>query len=225
VIRLGVLVSGRGSNLEAVLRAVATGELSGIRPALVVSNRPGVRALDVAARFGVPVRVLRRVDFGGDGEARDAAIGQALRHSSVDLALLAGYDRVLSPPYFAAYGGRTINVHPSLLPRHGGRGMVGIEVHRSVLAAGDTQAGATVHEVTAELDAGPILAQRSIAVEADDDERTLAARVLREEHRLLVSTLRRLAAEPDPGMASATITAAAAPSGAVAAQEGAAEHA
>jgi phosphoribosylglycinamide formyltransferase 1 len=184
--RLGVLVSGRGSNLEAVLAA-------GFEVALVVGNRAGVRALEVAAAHGVPCRVLPRVDF-ADGDERDVAIGRALTDAGVELALLAGYDQVLRPAFFTAFAGRTINIHPSLLPAHGGRGMLGLAVHRSVLEAGDRETGVTIHEVTPELDAGPILAQARVLVLPGDDADRLAARVLAEEHRLLVATLGALAA-------------------------------
>ena len=139
--RLGVLVSGRGSNLEAILDA-------GLDVALVVSNRPGVRALEVAATHGVATRLLRRADF-GDASARDTAVGSALTGAGVELAVLAGWDQLLRPSYFAAFGGRTINIHPSLLPAHGGPGMVGLEVHRSVLRSGEMETGVTIHEVTA----------------------------------------------------------------------------
>jgi phosphoribosylglycinamide formyltransferase 1 len=186
---IGTLVSGRGSNLEAMLAA-------GIGCALVISNRPGVRALEVAARYGVPVRVLRRADF-ADASARDAAIGTTLAEAGVDLAVLAGYDQLLHPSYFAAFAGRTINIHPSLLPAHGGLGMVGMAVHRSVLAAGDRESGVTIHEVTPEIDAGPILARVAVPVEPDDDPETLAARVLAAEHRLLVDTVRSLTTVAD----------------------------
>jgi phosphoribosylglycinamide formyltransferase-1 len=184
--RLGVLVSGRGSNLEAILA-------SGLEVAIVISNRSGVRALDVAAAHGVASLVLRRADF-SDAAARDAAIATALTDAGVELTVLAGYDQLLRPSYFAAFGGRTVNIHPSLLPAHGGAGMMGEAVHRAVLAAGDAETGVTVHEVTPELDAGPILAQARVPVRAGDDVEALAARVLAEEHRLLVETLRSLAA-------------------------------
>lgn len=187
--RLGILVSGRGSNLEAILRA----RPAGIEPVVVVSNRRAVRALDVASRHGIPARVLRRADFGGDASARDAAIGRALTDAGVELAILAGYDQLLSPSYFEAYDGRTINIHPSLLPAHGGAGMLGLAVHRAVLESGDRETGATVHEVGAELDAGAVLSQVRVAVRPDDDAETLAARVLEAEHELLVATLERLA--------------------------------
>ena len=187
--RLGVLVSGRGSNLDAVLSA-------GIEVAVVISNRPGVLALDVAAAHGVPAHVLGRAAHGHEASARDRAIGETLTVAGVDLALLAGYDRLLRPSYFEAFRGRTINIHPSLLPAHGGTGMLGLAVHRSVLAAGDGETGVTIHEVTADLDDGPILAQSRVPVLPGDDAETLAARVLVEEHRLLVTTLEEISAAP-----------------------------
>lgn len=189
--RLGILVSGRGSNLEAVLKAAADGELPGVEPVLVISNRPAVRALDVATAHGVPSVVLRRADF-PDPAARDAAIGDALATAGADLALLAGYDQLLHRSFFERFAGRAINVHPSLLPRHGGQGMMGLAVHRAVVAAGDTQTGVTVHEVTPELDAGAALAQTRVAVIPDERAEALAARVLELEHRLLVEVLKRL---------------------------------
>ena len=187
-VRIGVLVSGRGSNLAALLEA-------GLEVVLVVSNRAGVPALEIAAAHGVPTTVLRRSDF-ADAAARDEAIGLALRSAGVELAVLAGYDQVLQPSYFAVFAGRTINIHPSLLPAHGGPGMVGVAVHRAVLAAGDRETGVTVHDVTRDLDAGPILSQARVPVLAGDDPESLAARVLAAEHRLLVDTIRQLASAP-----------------------------
>ena len=187
--RLGVLVSGRGSNLEAIL-------VAGLGVAIVISNREGVRALEVAAAYDVPRLVVRRSSF-ADAAARDAAIAAALSEAGVGLAILAGYDQLLRPSYFAGFGGRTINIHPSLLPAHGGPGMMGVAVHRAVLEAGDAETGVTIHEVTPELDAGPIVAQARVPVRAGDDVEALAVRVLAEEHRLLVRTLRSLlGAEP-----------------------------
>ncbi|MDQ3879757.1 MAG: phosphoribosylglycinamide formyltransferase [Chloroflexota bacterium] len=192
--RLGVLVSGRGSNLEAVLEAVADARLPALQPGLVISNRAGVRALDVAARHGVPWVVLEARAFASRAD-RDAAIGRALTDAGVRLALLAGYDEILRATYFAAYSGRTINIHPSLLPAHGGRGMIGLAVHEAVLAAGDAETGVSIHEVTPELDAGPLLAQRRVAVVRGQPAAGLAGRVLVEEHRLLVDTLAGLSAD------------------------------
>ena len=186
--RLGVLVSGRGSNLAAILDA-------GLDVALVISNRPGVRALEVATSHGVPVRVFARSAYEAVA-ARDAAIGEALTEAGVELVVLAGYDQLLRPPYFTAFHGRTLNIHPSLLPAHGGAGMMGMAVHAAVLAAGDGETGVTVHEVTPDLDAGPILAQARVPVEGSDTPETLAARVLATEHRLLVDTLQALVPAP-----------------------------
>ena len=200
--RLGILVSGRGSNLEAVLDAIGDGRLPAVEACLVVANRPGIRALEVAARAGVPWRVLARDAF-TSMDARDAAIGGALADAHCDLALLAGYDQVLHPGYFAAFTGRTINIHPSLLPRHGGRGMVGLAVHAAVLAAGETETGVTIHEVTPELDAGPPIHQARLPVVAGESADELAERVLAVEHKVLVEVLAELsgsmtAASPAP---------------------------
>jgi phosphoribosylglycinamide formyltransferase-1 len=211
--KLGVLVSGRGSNLEAVLEAVAAGRLPGVEPVLVVSNRPGVRALAVAAAHGVPALVCRRADHASADE-RDAVIGRALAESGADLALLAGYDQLLHRSYFEAFGGRTVNIHPSLLPRHGGPGMMGLAVHAAVLAARDAESGVTIHEVTPELDAGPVLRQASLPVWPGEAAEGLAARVLELEHRELVAALADLAAEGaanDPSASMAAAPGAAAP--------------
>lgn len=204
--RLGVLVSGRGSNLEAVLEAVAAGRLPGVEPVVAISNRRDVRALAVAERNGLASHVLERSAHASAAE-RDRAIGATLTAAGCEVALLAGYDQLLRPPYFAAFGGTTINIHPSLLPRHGGRGMLGLAVHRAVIAAGETETGVTIHVVTPDLDAGPILARRTVAVRPGETAEALAARVLEVEHALLVATLADLASMGFPRQASASMTA------------------
>lgn len=191
--RLGILVSGRGSNLEAVLDAVADGRLPDVQPILVIANRPEIRALEVAARRGVAWRLMPRAEF-ADADARDAAIGRALQEAGCELILLAGYDQLLRAPYFAAFAGRTINIHPSLLPRHGGPGMMGLAVHAAVLAAGETETGVTIHEVTPMLDAGPPIAQVHLAVHPGESAVELAERVLEVEHRVVVEVLADLSA-------------------------------
>lgn len=191
--RLGILVSGRGSNLAAVLDAIADRRLPTVEAALVIANRAGIRALEVAARHGLPWRVMPRADFPSIG-ARDEAIGRALAGAACDLVLLAGYDQLLGPAYFTAYRGRTINIHPSLLPRHGGKGMVGLAVHAAVLAAGESETGVTIHEVTPTLDAGPPILQVPVAVPQGASAAELAERVLEVEHRALVEVLARLSA-------------------------------
>jgi phosphoribosylglycinamide formyltransferase-1 len=206
-VRLGVLVSGRGSNLEAVLEAVADGRLARVEPVVVISNRAGVRALEVAAAHGIPTRLERRADHPSAAE-RDAAIGRALTEAGVDLALLAGYDQLLHRSFFDAFAGRTINIHPSLLPRHGGKGMTGLAVHAAVLAAGDAETGVTLHEVTPDLDAGPILRQARLAVRPGESADELAARVLEVEHVMLVGLLADLAASGGSTGRSVSMTAA-----------------
>jgi phosphoribosylglycinamide formyltransferase-1 len=200
--RLGILVSGRGSNLEAVLDAIGSGQLPAVEATLVIGNRPGIRALEVAARRGVPWRLLAQDDF-ASADQRDEAIGRALAGAACDLALLAGYDQLLRPSYFAAFPGRTINIHPSLLPRHGGRGMVGLAVHAAVLAARDAETGVTIHDVTPVLDAGPAILQVRVPVVPGESVADLAERVLEVEHRALVEVLAQLsgsmsAASPAP---------------------------
>jgi len=211
--RLAVLVSGRGSNLGAVLDAVADHRLPNVQPVLVISNRAGVPALAVASAHEVPSRVLTRAAFASP-DARDLAIGTAIADSGAELALLAGYDQLLRPPYFAAFRRRTINIHPSLLPRHGGRGMVGLAVHRAVLAAGDGVTGVTVHEVTETLDAGPPIAQVAVPVLPGESAEELAERVLAVEHLTLVEVLGRLAAEGSAQGEPASMTAASSRAGA-----------
>jgi phosphoribosylglycinamide formyltransferase-1 len=205
--RLGILVSGRGSNLAAVLEAIDAGRLPGIEPVIVVSNRPAVPALAVAARHGVPTLVMRRAAFTDPGQ-RDAAIGRALTDSGADLALLAGYDRLLASSFFEAFAGRTINVHPSLLPRHGGRGMMGLAVHAAVLAAGDRETGVTIHDVTPELDQGPPIVQVRVPVRPGERPEELARRVLPIEHRTVVEALGRLVADRSGADLSASMAAA-----------------
>lgn len=205
--RLGVLVSGRGSNLAAVLDAIDSGVLA-VDPVVVISNRAAAPALEVAAAHGVRGQVLSAADF-ADRDARDTAIGAALRAAGARIALLAGFDQVLHASYFEAFGGPTINIHPSLLPRHGGPGMVGPAVHAAVLAAGDAESGATVHLVTPAVDAGPVLGQVRVPVEPGDVPATLAARVLAAEHRLVVETLAGLVRsgawiDPSASMAAAS---------------------
>jgi phosphoribosylglycinamide formyltransferase-1 len=201
--RLGILVSGRGSNLEVVLDAVADGRLPAVEPVLVIANRPGIRALEVAATRGAPWRVMPRSAY-IDADARDAAIGQALNDAGCELAVLAGYDQILRPSYFAAFAGRTINIHPSLLPLHGGRGMIGAAVHEAVLAAGDAETGVTIHDVTASPDAGPPIVQVRLAVHSGESVSELAERVLAIEHRALVEVLGQLSASMAAGSEAPT---------------------
>lgn len=175
-LRVAVAISGRGSNLGALLEAL--GPKAAARVTLVLSNRAGAGGLALAARAGVPTHVLH--------EAADAAEWlRVLEASTIDLLVLAGFLRPVPSGVVAAFRGRILNIHPALLPRHGGPGMYGLHVHRAVLAAGERESGATVHLVTEEYDRGAILGQARVAVHASDTPETLAARVLELEHRLL----------------------------------------
>ncbi len=190
--RAAVLISGRGSNMTALLKA-ARDPAYPAEIALVLSNNPDAPGLELARAAGVEAVAIDHRLFAGDRQAHERAIDAALRARGVELAALAGYMRVLTPFLVNAWTGRMLNIHPSLLPRH-----PGLHTHRRALEAGDAEHGATVHLVTEGVDQGPILAQARVPVLPGDDEQTLAARVLEAEHRLYPAALgdyaRRLAA-------------------------------
>ncbi len=174
--RVAVCASGGGSNLQALLDALPEGAPA--RVVLVLSDRGDAGALERARRAGVPAEVL--------ADPRDATEWLTrLGRREVDLVVLAGFLKLVPAPVVAAFPGRIVNIHPALLPRHGGPGMYGRRVHAAVLAAGDAESGATVHLVDEEYDHGAPLAQARVPVRPDDTPETLAARVLAAEHRLL----------------------------------------
>jgi phosphoribosylglycinamide formyltransferase-1 len=180
---VAILISGGGSNMAALLRSM-TGDHPA-RPVLVVSNRPEAGGLERARALGVPTA---RVDHRGrDRPAFEADLQAALAAARPDLLALAGFMRVLTPAFVARWGGRMLNVHPSLLPRHRG-----LDTHARALATGEAEHGCTVHEVVADLDAGPILGQARVPVLPGDDAASLAARVLAREHVLYPRVLRRV---------------------------------
>jgi len=182
-----VLISGRGSNLAALL-AAARGPDYPAEIALVISNRPQALGLDHARAEGVPSLVVEHRAFGGDRAAHEAAIDAALREAAIELVCLAGYMRLLTPFLVEAWAGRMLNIHPSLLPA-----FPGLNTHARALAAGVKIHGCTVHVVTAATDEGPILAQAAVPVLPDDTPDTLAARVLAQEHVMYPLALRLLA--------------------------------
>lgn len=187
--RIAVAVSGRGSNLEALLHAL--GPDAPARVVVVVSNRPDAPALERAAARGLPTIVLR--------DATDPAewLGVLERHA-VDLVVLAGYLRLVPSGVIARFRGRIINIHPALLPTFGGQGMYGRRVHQAVLASGAKESGATVHLVDEVYDRGAILGQVRVPVLPGDDPDRLAARVLEVEHRLLPAAVLAAAAAGRP---------------------------
>lgn len=174
---LGVLISGRGSNLQAILDAIGEGRLEA-RVSVVASNVASAGGLERAQRASVPTAVLSHRDF-ESREAFDGALVATLREHDVDCVCLAGFMRILSPVLVRAFPRRILNIHPSLLPA-----FVGLHAQRQALEHGVKVTGATVHLVDEELDHGPILLQRAVPVLEDDDEESLSARILEEEHRL-----------------------------------------
>lgn len=178
--RIAVLASGRGSNLQAVLDAIAHGQLDA-QVVGVFSDKPQAAALQ---RVPADLRWASRPADHADRVGYEQALGDAVAACSPDWILCAGYMRILGPAFVARFAGRLINIHPSLLPRH-----KGLHTHQQALDAGDAEHGASVHLVTAELDAGAVLAQARVPVLPGDDADTLAARVLAVEHPLLVATL------------------------------------
>jgi len=186
-IALAILASGAGTTAQAVIDACADGRIDG-RVVLVVSNNADAPVLDRARRGGIPQRHLSRRTH-GDPQALDAAIRDALLEAGATHVLLAGYMRPVGPAVLAAFPGRIYNTHPALLPAHGGEGMYGDRVHAAVLAAGEQRSGATVHLVTADYDAGPIVASVEVPVHPDDDVATLGERVRAAERELVVEVL------------------------------------
>jgi phosphoribosylglycinamide formyltransferase 1 len=181
--RIVILISGRGSNMAAILEAVRAGEIAA-QVAGVISNRPGAAGLSLAAARGVPTFVVDHAGFAGRG-AFERELAAAIDALHPDLIVLAGFMRVLGADFVARYAGRLLNIHPSLLPAY-----PGLHTHRRALADGVKVHGCTVHFVTLDVDHGPIVAQAAIPVLEGDDEASLAARVLSAEHRILVAAVR-----------------------------------
>ncbi|MFZ3330419.1 MAG: phosphoribosylglycinamide formyltransferase [Candidatus Acidiferrales bacterium] len=175
--RIGVLLSGRGSNFEALADGIASGRIPNSEIAIVLSNREGAPGIEKARARGIPAQVIP--SKGLEREAYDKLVVAALREKNVDLVCLAGYMRLLSPHFVAAFPNRILNIHPSLLPA-----FPGLESQRQALEHGAKFSGCTVHFVDENLDAGPIVLQACVPIEDQDTPETLAARILREEHRI-----------------------------------------
>jgi phosphoribosylglycinamide formyltransferase-1 len=183
--RVAVLISGRGSNMEALADACAADDYPATI-AGVLSDRADAGGLATAARRGIATAALPRADF-ADKAAHETAIGDQLRAWDTEFVCLAGFMRLLSADFLAPWQGRIVNIHPSLLPRH-----KGLDTHARALAAGDAEHGCSVHHVTAGMDEGPVIAQARVPVLAGDTPETLAARVLAEEHKLYPAALKML---------------------------------
>ena len=185
--RVALLISGGGSNMLALVRDMAGDHPA--RPVLVLSNDPLAGGLAKAAALGVATAAVEHRPFGRDRAAFEAELLKPLLAAEPDIICLAGFMRILTPDFIRRFEGRMLNIHPSLLPKY-----PGLHTHQRALDAGDAEAGCTVHEVTAELAAGPLLGQARVPVLPGDSADTLAARVLVQEHRLYPAVLRRFAA-------------------------------
>jgi phosphoribosylglycinamide formyltransferase 1 len=190
-LKLGFLASRRGSSLRAITAAIGAGELDA-EARLVISNNADAGALEFAREHAIVHRHISAARAGGT-EAADAAIAEALSAAGVELVVLSGYLRKLGPEVLRAYRGRILNIHPALLPAHGGQGMYGRRVHEAVHAAGDTITGATVHLVEEDYDTGPNLAQVRVELRPGDTVEDIERRVAAAEAPLFVRTLQAIA--------------------------------
>jgi len=183
--KLAVLISGRGSNLQSLIDAMASPSFPA-EIALVISNRPKAQGLERAAKAGIPHKVIDHKDF-KTREDFDTALDETLRLANIEFVALAGFMRLLTPDFVRKWRDRLINIHPSLLPS-----FRGLHVHERMIDAGIKIAGCTVHFVSAEVDSGPIIGQAAVPVLPGDTAETLAARILEEEHRLYPACIRLL---------------------------------
>jgi phosphoribosylglycinamide formyltransferase-1 len=186
-LRVAILISGGGSNMVALVRSM-TGDHPA-RPVLVLSNDPAAKGLQRAAEMGIPTAAVDHRPFRGDRAGFEAALLRPLLAARPDVICLAGFMRILTPAFIQQFQGRMLNIHPSLLPKY-----PSLHTHQRALDAGDTEAGCTVHEVIADLDAGPVLGQARVPVLPADTADSLADRVLVQEHRLYPEVLRRFVA-------------------------------
>jgi phosphoribosylglycinamide formyltransferase-1 len=185
--RVAILISGGGSNMLRLVEDM-TGDHPA-RPVLIASNDPAAAGLAKAAAMGIPTAAVDHRNFPKDRAGFEAALLEPLLAAQPDIICLAGFMRILTPDFVTRFQGRMLNIHPSLLPKY-----PGLHTHARAIEAGDAEAGATVHEVTPDLDSGPLLGQARVPVLAEDTPEVLAARVLLKEHQLYPAVLRRFAA-------------------------------
>jgi phosphoribosylglycinamide formyltransferase-1 len=181
--KIAVLASGSGSNLAALINAINTGNIKNAKIELVISNKENAYALTRAKEANIPAIYIDKKLFNSD-EEYDLYLVNKLNEFKIEVVLLAGYLRIITTPFLKAYKNKILNIHPSLLPDHGGKGMYGIKVHQAVLNSNAKKSGCTVHLVTEKVDGGPILAQTSVSVSPDDTPGSLASKVLEQEHKL-----------------------------------------
>ena len=191
--KIGILVSGRGSNMTAIIDACKRGYLLA-NVEIIISDNPDAKALIIAKERKIStihfdIQVCKNLQL------LDTSICKVLHNYQVDLVLLAGYMKMIGPLVLSVFEGKILNVHPSLLPKYGGQGMYGINVHRAVIDAGEKKSGATIHLVNSGYDKGEILGQESVIVDKNDTPESLAKKVLKIEHTLYVETLKKIIEE------------------------------
>lgn len=187
---IGLLASGSGSNMQAIIDACKSGLLQAV-PAVVISNNSNSGAVMRAKREGIPFYHLSQITHSQQDELDQAVLDAFLKHN-VDIIVLAGYMKKLGPRTLSHFKGAILNIHPALLPKYGGKGMYGIHVHEAVIGAKEKETGVTIHMVDEEYDTGPIIAQVKTPVLLDDTPETLQARLLELEHVFLPETLQRI---------------------------------
>ena len=190
ITKIGVLVSGGGTNLQALIDAEKRGELGNGKISLVIASKPGVYALERAANNGIASQVLSRKEYASIA-AYSKALVEALREAEIDLVVLAGFLTIIDEQVYESYPNRILNVHPALIPSFCGKGYYGLYVHEAALKKGVRVSGATVHIVTPECDAGPIVLQKAVEVRQDDTPETLQKRIMEEaEWKILPEAVR-----------------------------------
>ena len=194
IIRISVLVSGNGSNLQALIDAIEEGSIENAKIVQVISSNASAYAVERAQEHDIPVNIVTKHDYADIRDRMDAIL-EALNNESTDLVVLAGYLSILPKKVIDAYEERIINVHPALLPKHGGKECYGIKVHEKVIAAGETESGATVHYVDEGIDTGRIIIQGIVPVKSSDTPELLQARVLKKEHQILPEAVRMVMRE------------------------------
>lgn len=187
-LNVAVLISGGGSNLQSLMDACEDPDYPA-KICFVISNNPEAYGLERAKKAGIPTATVNHKDYSGREEFEEA-LNEELHKYPVDLICLAGFMRILTGDFVSGWEGKILNIHPALLPRHGGPGMYGENVHKSVLASGDKESGVSVHIATSECDGGPVLLQRKVPVLEGDTVETLAARVLEQEHIAYVEAVK-----------------------------------
>jgi phosphoribosylglycinamide formyltransferase 1 len=188
--KLAILVSGRGSNMTAIIDACEQGRLEA-SVELVISNNADSLALILAKEKNIDTVHISSLKY-SEPDALDVAMKESLDSHNIDFVLLAGFMKKIGPKTLSAYRGRIINIHPSLLPKFGGQGMFGLNVHQAVIEAGEKETGVTIHLVDEEYDKGAVLAQRVVDVDSEDSPESLAAKVLKVEHVLFAETIQKI---------------------------------